>query len=323
MIKTTIMQALKNTRLAKTVLVGSILSGTNKYIGACNLNGLVYFAPWNGANQILEYNIATGISRNIGSVYTGAKKWVGCTPHSDGNIYFGMGEATQCLKYNPTTETTTLIGNTTYTGGDKFAGIVESLVNNKLYLTPFFSNQVLELDPVTGNTRLVGTTYAGSVYKWNGNGVTDGNWIYFCPNGYNQIMRYNVVTELNELVGSTYGTITNDFKWGRWTKLGRKLYASNQNRTEILSFDLDTQISSLIGSGLPSGSLGIESYKNNLYLIPHSNNRVYQFDILKNKGQFVGNTYNLTTERFIGSTRVGTDIFCTPFFYNQILNIKI
>ncbi len=318
------MQSLKNTRLAKTVLVGSILNGTNKYIGACNLNGLVYFAPWNGANQILEYNIATGISRNVGSVYTGAKKWVGCAPHSDGNIYFGMSEATQCLKYNPTTETTTLIGNTTYLGGDKFSGIVESPVNNKLYLTPFYnSTRVLELDPVTGSTRYVGATYSSGLYKWNGNGIVDGDWIYFCPSAYNQIMRYNVVTEMNELVGSTYGTISNDFKWGHWTKLGRKLYASNQNRAEILSFDLDTQTSSLVGSGLPNGFLGIESYKNNLYLIPNANTRVFQFDILKNKGQFVGDTYNLTTERFIGGTRLGTDIFCAPFFYSKILNIKL
>lgn len=323
MIKTAISKSFKHMRIATTSLVGSILTGTAKYVGACSFNGKVYFSPWNGANQILEYNLSTGLTRNVGSVYAGAKKWMGCTVHSNGKVYFGLGEATQCLVYDPVTEVTALIGNTLYTGGDKFAGIIESPVNNKLYLTPSLSTRILELDPITGDTRYVGSTYASGVYKWGGNGIVDGNHIYFSPVGYNQIMRYNVLTEVSELVGNTYGTITNDFKWREGVKAGSILYFCNLNQTSILKFDLVSQTSSLLSLGGGSGFSSIEYYNNTLYLVPYDSLRVYQFDLLKKRGRFVGSNLNLASSRYSGSVRVGTNIYCAPVDYNQILNIKI
>lgn len=307
-------------------LVGSIYGNSNKFIGCCSHpNKNIYFAPWNGENQILEYNTITKLSRYVGSVYTGAKKWGFCITHSSGKVYFGMVEAQKILEYDPITETTSLVGSTSYVGGDKWAGIVEHPITEKLYLTPSLATQVLEFDPATGNSRLVGGILTpANVYKYTAKGVVDGNYIYFAPLGHNQILRYNVITEVTDFVGSVYGNIENIFKWYGFTKYKNKLYSAPFANGQILVYDLIAGTSSLIGPTLTGTNKfsSIEAIYDKLYLIPYGLAQVYEYDLTTNSGRFIGPTYNLISERWIGSVMVDEKIYCAPFGYNQILEIS-
>jgi streptogramin lyase len=54
-----------------------------------------------------------------------------------------------------------------YADTGKYAGIT-SAANGKLYCAPYNATQVLEIDPVTGTTALIGSVYADTLkYVWH------------------------------------------------------------------------------------------------------------------------------------------------------------
>jgi len=64
-------------------------------------------------------------------------------------------------------------------GGAGFAGCSLGL-NGKIYFTPFNSTRVLQLDPNTNITALVGSGFVGSS-KYNGSVLAPNGKIYFVP----------------------------------------------------------------------------------------------------------------------------------------------
>ena len=57
-----------------------------------------------------------------------------------------------------------LVGGS-YSGGGKWAGGVLA-PNGKIYFAPYDASQILELDPTTNTTQLVGSVYGGYYDEW-------------------------------------------------------------------------------------------------------------------------------------------------------------
>jgi hypothetical protein len=68
--------------------------------------------------------------------------------------------------------------------------------NGKLYCAPFNATQVLEIDPVTGTTTLIGSVLAGN-YKYGGITSAANGKLYCAPHAANQVLEINSVGTFN------------------------------------------------------------------------------------------------------------------------------
>jgi streptogramin lyase len=73
-----------------------------------------------------------------------------------------------------------------YAGTGKYAGITPA-ANGKLYCAPLISTQVLEIDPVTGTTALIGSVYAGTLKYYGITSAANGK-LYCAPTTATQVL---------------------------------------------------------------------------------------------------------------------------------------
>jgi outer membrane protein assembly factor BamB len=164
-----------------TALVGSTLSGSNRYFcGVLAGNGCIYFPP-HDASQVLKFNPSTGVTSLIGSSYTGGAKYQSAVLAEDGCIYCAPTGALptvsrQVLKIDPATDTTSLVGSILSSEIDKWTGGCLAY-NGKCYFTPRRGviDKFLEFDPVTQTSNLVGPSLGTSITQKFGGLVTAPN----------------------------------------------------------------------------------------------------------------------------------------------------
>lgn len=248
--------------------VGQVLAGgtiEDKYIGsALAPNGNIYFSPSN-ANQILELNPNTLNTQLVGvNLGAGGYKYSSITLAENGKMYLGgLSGANEILEFNPNTYATQSFG---YTGGS-FNYIGGRLATNgKIYLAPFFANQILEIDTNTLTTQLVGQSLSGSFKYQNVKLARNGN-LYFTPRNATQVLELNTAIMTTQLVGST------DIAGGKYISgeigLNGKLYLSPFSGSQkVLEFDTNTYASQQVG-GNYNGYGGAKLAPNgNIYLSP-------------------------------------------------------
>jgi hypothetical protein len=103
--------------------------------------------------------------------------------------------------------------------------------NGKIYFAPSNSTQILELNPTTNTTQLVGSVYSGST-KWSGGVLAPNGKIYFAPYKVSQILELNPTTNTTQLVGSVYSGY---LKWsGGVLAPNGKIYFALQTALQIL-----------------------------------------------------------------------------------------
>ena len=81
---------------------------------------------------------------------------------------------------------TAVIGSNITSGGSAYAGCVTA-PNGKIYFAPYNASKILELDPTTGVTTLVGSVLAGTV-KYYGGVLAPNGKIYFAPYSASHIL---------------------------------------------------------------------------------------------------------------------------------------
>jgi streptogramin lyase len=84
----------------------------------------------------------------------------------------------------------------------KYVGIT-SAANGKLYCAPRDPTQVLEIDPVTGTTALIGSVYAGTAKYYGITSAANGK-LYCAPFNATQVLEIDPVTGTTTLIGSVY-----------------------------------------------------------------------------------------------------------------------
>jgi hypothetical protein len=92
-------------------------------------------------------------------------KWYGGVLAPNGKIYFTPTNPAQILELDPTTNTTSLIGDV-YAGSSKMGWWCISNQMVKYNFTPLNSTQILKLDPTTNITSLIDVYTESS--KWVG-----------------------------------------------------------------------------------------------------------------------------------------------------------
>jgi streptogramin lyase len=80
-------------------------------------------------------------------------------------------------------------------GSDKYTGIT-SAANGKLYCAPRNATQVLEIDPLTGTTELIGSVFTGLVKYFGITSGANGN-LYCAPHVATQVLEINSVGSFN------------------------------------------------------------------------------------------------------------------------------
>ena len=111
---------------------------------------------------------------------------------------------------------TAVIGSNITSGGSAYAGCVTA-PNGKIYFAPYNASKILELDPTTGVTTLVGSVLPGTG-KYYGATLSTNGKIYYSPYMSTQVLEFDP---------SNYGVKT----------VGQNLIGANSYIGSSLSFD--------------------------------------------------------------------------------------
>jgi len=191
-------------------------------------NGYVYCPPWSNT-QVLKYN-HTLTGSKFGS-FIGTEQWRGCTLAPDGCIYCAPFNHASILKIDPTTDTTSLIGDFG-TGTKKWYGAVCRL-NGDIVFAPHSSNSFLVVD-TAGNTYTYGNLSGN--YKYGSCVLAPNGTVYAIPFGAG-----NIAKLAPDNTVSTVGSFTETNAYGKWTggilAPSGKIYGLPYTRTDILVID--------------------------------------------------------------------------------------
>ena len=109
--------------------------------------------------------------------------------------------------------------------------------NGKIYFVPSDASQILELNPTTNTTQLVGSIFTETA-KWNGGVLAPNGKIYFAPYNASQILELNPTTNTTQLVGKAY---TETAKWaGGVLAPNGKIYFVPSTASQILELNPTT-----------------------------------------------------------------------------------
>jgi hypothetical protein len=265
-----------------TTLIGSTYTATSNHKwtgGTLFTDGKIYCFPQVEVTfqSVLVIDTATDTTSliSIGTRGLGAGVLV-----SSGYIYappLGDTATNKVYKFNPLTGTGVFVG-TDYGGGTGkwYCGIYAN--NNKVYFVNLNYNQILELDPSTDTTTLVGSIdatsgkYAAATLALNGN-------IYIIPYNASRILEFNPSTLTSTLVGAT---ISGTAKYGAFILgLNGKLYGIPLTNGKVLEFDTSTLAYKLIGNDFGTTSLKWFSGKmvnGDIYGVPYNSNSILKIN---------------------------------------------
>jgi len=166
-----------------------------------------------------------------------------------------------------------LFGN--FSGSYKWQGGVLA-PNGKIYAIPCNAEQVLEIDPISGTTTLIGSTYSDT-YKWQGGVLAPNGKIYAIPHSSTQILEIDPNTQTT----TPFGNLSGSYKWrGGVLAPNGKIYAIPLNSTQILEIDPNTKTTTLFGnlSGSYKWQGGVLAPNGKIYAIPHSSTQILEID---------------------------------------------
>jgi len=180
----------------------------------------------------------------VGEVFNGGYKWAGDGAlASNGCIYFAPCCATRVLKYDISTNISTLVGDDYGSDFGKWEGGV--FTNNSVYFAPLCSKKVLKVNINTDTTELVGPEYDGKG-DWSGGVLGEDGFVYFVPSSAKQILRLNPTNDTFKLVGDKY---EGSNKWSGGVVASYKdIYCIPYESSQVMKFDPTTKGTQLIGN---------------------------------------------------------------------------
>ena len=130
---------------------------------------------------------------------------------------------------------------------DMWSGAALAL-NGKIYCPATMAEQVLEIDPETEKTTLIGSVYSGHA-KWHGIALASNGKLY-CPprTAGTQVLEIDPITKTTTLIGSVYSG-TNKWLSIANSSVNGKLYCPPFDYGLFLEIDPVTKVTTTFGSG--------------------------------------------------------------------------
>lgn len=147
-------------------------------------NGKIYGVPASGG--VLEYNTITKTQSSFGGTVVGTAIYNGACIHPNGNIYcapWSGASGDLALEINVYTKKVTKLQHTgsAISNNNAFNGLILA-PNNLMYAVPHSSNRVLEINPYTKETRLVGPIITPNItQRYSGGCLGPDGYIYMMP----------------------------------------------------------------------------------------------------------------------------------------------
>lgn len=224
---------------------------------------------------------------------------------------------------NNTVVFTNLIGSVYSSGG--WVGAVLA-PTGKIYCAPNNATQILEVDPTTKATALVGSVYNGTNKYYFGALAPNGK-IYFAQVNTPQILEFDPTTKTTILVGTAYDTGVSINRWlGIALAPNGNMYLSPYDKQQVLEFNPTTKTTTLIGINLGSdlgkyASIALAP-NGKLYCPPYTGaTRVLKVDPLSKVTSLVGNVYNGAGKWYGAALAPNGKIYCAPANSTQVLEI--
>ena len=226
-----------------TSLLGTSAGGTfaNFYRGAVlGRNNKIYAIPSNNtASDSFEFNPYTNETIFFGNV--GSIQYYGGVLAPNGKIY--------CIPYSTNncgiidTDNKTINTFTTIATGAASSNYMGGVLapNGKIYCIPSSATRVMEIDPLTNTTKLIGSNLGTGTSKWAGGYLGPDNFIYCMPFSETSILR---IDWLNGITDNIY-TITGTQKFhGGLLHSNGSGYGITHSSDTILKLDFKVSIKS-------------------------------------------------------------------------------
>lgn len=257
----------------------------------------------------------------------GGWQWAGGVIASNGCIYTIPYNATRVLKFDPSDNSSHMIGNEL--GDDKGKWCCGVLGNGFIYGIPFSSHRILKIDLTHHTTSFVGCDLGNGVLKWMSGAIANDGCMYCMPLSARHILRLDLLTEKTSFIGQDLGE-------GIWKYSGTVLgddgciYGVPANARQVLKYNPKNGESEFIGCTTQSmcgddGKRGekwrggVKALDGNIYGVPYNSDQILCINVKKQTTSLVGSC-QLGNRKWDGGT-VAEDgcIYFSPYSTNQVL----
>lgn len=203
---------------------------------------------------------------------------------------------------------------------------LKSADNGKLYAPPLNAEQVLEIDPTAGATRLVGDSFTGD-FKWLVAERARNGRIYAPPCCATQTLEIDPSTGSTSLIGEEMPGEPDKMKYRAVVRaLNGKLYAPPYSAGHVLEIDPDTRTACTIGPELLGGG---EKYlaaaladTGKIYAVPASATHVLEIDPDTRSVALIGEEFPETWWKKYGVVASACGrLYAPPCYARQVLEI--
>ena len=267
-------------------------------------NDFLYFIPFTGEKQILaippmtfkkdanEIEQKIDLELNlVGDIYDSGWKWYDAVLGPDGFMYGLPANFNRILKFDPATQTSTLVGDDLGLEGPKFYG---GLVgpDNMIYAIPAKTNKgILQYNPVTEETNLI---EQGNILfaddNFSGGVLAPNGIIYLIPLNHNKVVKFDPVSMQLTEIGDNLGADINKW-WGGVLADDGNIYCIPYWSSRVLMINLENDTTSLIGDEYPDNSKyrnGVLGSDGNVYASPAGASQILQINVMEQTTSLVG-----------------------------------
>jgi len=279
-------------------------------------------APPDTSETIVRIKIAVEeVGDNLGNQ---ENKWRGGVVGRDGCVYGIPCWATRVLKFDPSSNTNSLIGDVGE-GLYKWSGGV-LCPRGFIYGIPCNSHHILKIDPVEGTTSLVGGDLGAGRMKWISGVLANDGCIYCMPYDARHILRFDPVTEQTTLVGDDLG---DGYKYSATVLSDDGTLAGIPfNASKVVKFDprgstTTTHIGQDLGNGGAKWCGGVEGVDGNIYGVPNFYNHILQVEPTRGCTSIVGRRQHGCKGKWYGGS-AGEDgyLYFTPSCSKRVLKFN-
>lgn len=214
--------------------------------------------------------------------------------------------------FQPLDPMTRYVGESLGVGGVKYSGIALAS-NGMLYCTPYTAQRVLKINPYTGETTFIGSTYAGNT-KWIGMSAHPNGKLYCAPYATFSYLEIDPLTDTTRIIP------TGDKRYGTGIAYhpNGKLYSFRRNNVgnvvtdlnQLFEFDPSSDSYILVGDQdltMSDGALihgSILGKDNKIYGFPRSKRSIFRYDPATDTTEQIGSNNLIGNNSFYGGAAV-------------------
>lgn len=259
----------------------------------------------------------------VGNEFEGPAKWDGAVKGEDGMIYGIPLNAKNILKFDPSSKTTSVIGDNFDSGSLKWRGGVNGH-DGLIYGVPYNAEYVLQYDPKSEKISRIaeGHDLLISKAKFSGGVVAGDGQIYFMPFHFPQSIKFDPTNAVEPLK-----LVEGDFEnvWGGVLGGDGNVYGIPHHGKKVTKITVENDEISFIGDNLSDlgdakWSNGILGQDGNIYACPFNANQILQINILSQSTNLVGPDLGNDDSKWAGFVE-GSDgfLYGIPSFSNKLL----